>query len=394
VSPGLPLGEILHRSEETVDLQPDAAYREVTVRLWGKGLVERRVATGAEMAGTRRFVVRPDQFILSRIDARNGACGIVPASLDGAVVSNDFPVFDIDRSKALPAYLGWIGKSEQFVAICNAASEGTTNRVRLQEQRFLSACVSVPPLEEQRRIATRIEELSARVHAAQRLSRTAETECSMVLGSQTERLFRTGIGGGWPERQLADFVDDVRYGTSEKTHDDRSGVPVLRMGNIQDGHLNLRDLKYLHPSFEDRTRFGVQRGDILVNRTNSAELVGKCAVFDLDDECLFASYLIRVRVDLSKAVPALVARYLNSPAGRRYMFKERKQMTGQANVNAKTLLRLPIALPSVVDQTNWLSRLVQLEERLMSMASLHRDTRAELDALLPSILDRAFKGAL
>jgi type I restriction enzyme S subunit len=73
---------VLRRSEETVVLQPDASYREVTVKLWGKGAILRGIVTGAEIASSRRFVARAGQFILSRIDARNGAIGIVPPELD------------------------------------------------------------------------------------------------------------------------------------------------------------------------------------------------------------------------------------------------------------------------------------------------------------------------
>ena len=73
---------MLRRSEETVVLQPDASYREVTVKLWGKGAILRGIVTGAEISSSRRFVARAGQFILSRIDARNGAIGIVPPELD------------------------------------------------------------------------------------------------------------------------------------------------------------------------------------------------------------------------------------------------------------------------------------------------------------------------
>src|SRR5208283_5584009 len=90
------LGDVLKRSDETVVLQPDASYREVTVKMWGKGVILRGIVTGAEIAGSRRFVARSGQFILSRIDARNGALGIVPSELNGAVVTNDFPLFNPD----------------------------------------------------------------------------------------------------------------------------------------------------------------------------------------------------------------------------------------------------------------------------------------------------------
>ena len=95
------LGEVLRRSEETIEPLADAEYRQVTVRLWGNGVVERGRARGSELSG-RRFVAHHGQFIASRIDARNGAMGLVPASLEGALVTNDFPLFNLKTERISP----------------------------------------------------------------------------------------------------------------------------------------------------------------------------------------------------------------------------------------------------------------------------------------------------
>ena len=184
------------------------------------------------------------------------------------------------------------------------------------------------------------------------------------------------------------------YGTSEKASDDNSGTPIFRMGNIQSGRLDLGDLRYLHLNDKDRARLLLKKGDILVNRTNSAELVGKCAVFDLEGEYSFASYLIRIRLDKDRAEPRLVASFINSPTGRAYMFSERKQMTGQANVNATKLKSLPIALPSLQEQRRIVAYLVGLQAKMEMLKEVQAQTSTELDALMPSILDKAFKGEL
>ena len=181
---------------------------------------------------------------------------------------------------------------------------------------------------------------------------------------------------------------------SEKASDDPIGTPIFRMGNIQDGRLNTSDLKYLHIPEKSRTKLILEEGDILVNRTNSAELVGKCAVFDLDGEYGFASYLIRLRLDLTRADPYLIACYINSPIGREYMFRERKQMTGQANINLKMLRALPISLPSIDEQRRIAAYLDKLQAKVDKLKELQAKTATELDALLPSILDKAFKGEL
>lgn len=122
----VPLHELLRKSEERATLDPEETYREITIRLWGKGVVLRREALGAEIGAGVRFLSRKEQFILLRIDARNGAFGLVPDSLDDAVVTNDFPVFNLNRERLLPRYLELFSKTSGFTELCKAASEGTT----------------------------------------------------------------------------------------------------------------------------------------------------------------------------------------------------------------------------------------------------------------------------
>ena len=129
--PLVPFSKLLTKSEERIKLEPLAKYRQVTVKLWGQGVVERSVVTGQEIGSETRLVVRANQLLISRIDARNGASGLVPESLDGAVVSSDFPAFSADRDRLDPRFLGWYAETARFVEDCKAASEGTTNRVRL-----------------------------------------------------------------------------------------------------------------------------------------------------------------------------------------------------------------------------------------------------------------------
>jgi type I restriction enzyme S subunit len=252
----------------------------------------------------------------------------------------------------------------------------------------------LPPLEEQQCIVVKIDELVNKIEKARELRRLSVEEIEALLKSQIADLFSKRGDNGWKAGILGDYVIDDCYGISEKATHDRAGTPILRMGNIQNGRLDLRDLKYLQLSDTDRERLLLKRGDILVNRTNSAELVGKCAVFDLEGEYSFASYLIRIRLDKDRAEPRLVALYINSPTGRAYMFTERKQMTGQANVNATKLKALPIVLPSLEEQCRIVTYLNELEAKVDRLKGLQIQTAVELDALLPSILDKAFKGEL
>ena len=186
----------------------------------------------------------------------------------------------------------------------------------------------------------------------------------------------------------------IQYGISERATEEKVGVPMLRMNNLQADGWDLSDLKYIHLDPENLRRYQLQIGDLLFNRTNSKELVGKCEVFREPGPWVFASYLIRLRVDRNRAEPRLVAAFINSPLGRAYMLSEKRQMTGQANVNATKLKALPIALPTLPEQRDILAELDALQIEIDRLRTVQSDTAAELDALLPAILDRAFKGEL
>jgi type I restriction enzyme M protein len=150
--PLVPLSELLVRNEDWINLDPETDYRQITVRLWGNGVVLRATVKGADIAATSQIRVRAQQFIMSKIDARHGAFGIIPDSLDGAVVSQDFPVFTLREERIQPEFLSWMSKTEWFVNLCRKASEGSTNRVRLKEDRFLRQEIPLPPMPEQNRI--------------------------------------------------------------------------------------------------------------------------------------------------------------------------------------------------------------------------------------------------
>src|SRR4051812_20557707 len=112
------LGQLLTRTTEEVVIQPDQTYRLLTVGWWGKGVVERKVAAGSEIASSKLLRVRSNQFIISRIDARKGANDIISSRYDGSVVTNDFPVYIVECDRLYPHYLKWLAKTRWFIDLC------------------------------------------------------------------------------------------------------------------------------------------------------------------------------------------------------------------------------------------------------------------------------------
>lgn len=164
--PMMRIGEFLMRNKTTVTIQNGIKYKRVTIRIRNGGVIPRDEVMGENIGTKRQFLVSKGQFILSKIDARNGAMGIIPTELDGAIVTQYFLPYDIDTSKINPQYFVLVCTTNQFVAFCQSCSSGTTNRQRVNEAQFLNIKVPVPSLEEQEElIATYDKQISLAINS-------------------------------------------------------------------------------------------------------------------------------------------------------------------------------------------------------------------------------------
>ncbi|AKV04342.1 Type I restriction-modification system, specificity subunit S [Labilithrix luteola] len=193
---------------------------------------------------------------------------------------------------------------------------------------------------------------------------------------------------------MDDLAALVQYGSSSKTSEDEAGIPVLRMGNIVDGRLVFEGLKYLPHKHEEFPELLLKPGDVLFNRTNSPELVGKTAVFTAEhpSPCSFASYLIRLR--FREYEPNLFAAYLNSTHGRAWIRSCVTQQVGQANVSGGKLKELEIPVPPLNEQRRIVAKLETLRARSSRAREALDAVPALLEKLRQSILAAAFRGDL
>ncbi|MCM3297257.1 restriction endonuclease subunit S [Streptomyces pseudogriseolus] len=185
----------------------------------------------------------------------------------------------------------------------------------------------------------------------------------------------------------------VEYGTSRKADGDESHVPVLRMGNIQDGAIGLADLKYITPDSEVE-RLLLSDGDLLFNRTNSPELVGKSAVWRSSRRATFASYLIRVKFHEEVAVPEFVNYWINSAWGRIWARQVKTDGVSQSNINGTKLGAMPVPLPPVDEQREIVRRVEQLLKGSEEILARVNATSSLLKRTGQSALAKAFRGEL
>lgn len=198
---------------------------------------------------------------------------------------------------------------------------------------------------------------------------------------------------GWGWATVEQSSQYARYGSSAKTTED-IGVPVLRMGNIQNGELDFTQLKYLPETHDEFPNLLLKSGDLLFNRTNSPELVGKTAVYHgHPSPCSYASYLISLRL-VDGCSSEYLAYYINSSTGRKWIASVVTQQVGQANVNGTKLQALCFSLPPLAEQERIVA---EVERRLSVVDNLEQVVKANLkraERLRQAILKEAFAGRL
>ncbi|MFF0293197.1 restriction endonuclease subunit S [Kitasatospora sp. NPDC004614] len=267
-----------------------------------------------------------------------------------------------------------------------ARMTGSAGQRRVPEAFLADLAIPDMPLPMQNRIAALLDHVDA--------LRIKRRRALGLLDDIAQSIFIDMFGDpatnpkSWPIRKVADLVDSTTYGTSAKA--DLSGtIPVLRMNNLtRAGEIDLSDLKYMdHLAVGDRHI--VRQGDVLFNRTNSADLVGKTAIYRREEPVAYAGYLVRVRMN-SRNHPEYLAAFMNTPYAKRVLRNMCKSIIGMANINANELKSIDIAEPPLRLQQEFADRMLAVEKLKLT----HRAHLAELDRLFASIRHRAFRSEL
>lgn len=194
----------------------------------------------------------------------------------------------------------------------------------------------------------------------------------------------------WPIGTIKDITLKTQYGTSKKASENNGKYPILRMGNItNNGLLDFIDMKYIDLDDSEAEKYLVHKGDLLFNRTNSKELVGKTAVYHEEKPIAFAGYLIKL-VPNENANSEFISGYLNSKYGKALLYSMAKNIVGMANINAEELKNIKIYIPPRDLQDKFASInsiILQRRELLFKGLGL-------LEENLNSLMQRAFKGEL
>lgn len=255
--------------------------------------------------------------------------------------------------------------------------------------------IDLPPLDEQDRIARVLDEQMAAVARA----RTEAEEQRKALERFRDLFFKHLIeeqGREWPTMPLRELCrDNGQYGLSIAANAEGRGVPILRMGNIQGGKLDWTDLRWVEIDSQTLNTYCIREDDVLFNRTNSAELVGKSAIVEADHpEAVFASYLIRFRCRPDLLKPRFLVRMLNSSVGRGYVAQNMGRAIGQVNISASRMHEFPVPCPRLEIQEVVVQQTEAAISKYQIASAICAKRDQALDALTPALLRAAFSGAL
>jgi type I restriction enzyme S subunit len=392
----VPLGEVLSRRRDVVVVDDIVSYKRITIRLNGGGIVLRDIRPGAVIGTKTQFRIHANQFVLSKIDARNGAFGVVPEQCDGGIITGNFWAFDPNDERLDVRFLHYLSRTRTFIDFCVRASEGTTNRRYLQEPKFLRQSLKLPLLEEQRRIVRRIDEVTERIEEAKTCRAACEREADAFLRAARRTLIGNHVDATW--KPLGELVADIENGWSPAclSTPARPGTwGVIKVGAVSFGTFDPRENKELPQELAPRPDYEIRPGDFLMSRANTRELVGACTlVRDTPAQLLLCDKVFRfVFRDNGPVLPQYLDHALKSPALRQQI---ELGATGTSptmkNISKAKILSLRVPAPTVAEQTAIVAKLGEVSHIHNDLRSQQARTLVDLTALQPSIFDRAFSG--
>lgn len=372
------IDRFLTKAEDWVPVKPDENYKQITARLWGKGLTLRGEVPGSAIAAARQYCAKAGQFLISRIDARHGAFGIVPDELDGALVSNDFPCFNIDASTVLPHFFEWYSRTPEFIDLCRRASEGSTNRVRMKEAKFLKMTVPLPSLDVQRRIVEKLDRVAALVDERRNAIEAAERETQALL----LKAFQRAIDGA-PLRPMAEVAPLVRRPVEI---DLDAAYPELGVRSFGRGTFHKPEL----PGVEvgNKKLFRICAGDLVFNIVFAWE--GAVAVAQPEDDGRVGSHRFLTCVPAPETATVEFLRfYFSTPEGLQKLGEASPGGAGRnRTLGLKKLESLQVPVPPIGRQ-HWFDR---LQAKAREARTIRANTAQDVEALIPAMLHEIFDG--
>jgi type I restriction enzyme S subunit len=385
--PVVKLGEVLTSVSRPIDVQADEQYRQIGIRSHGKGVFHKEPVSGFDLGNKKVFWVEPGDFVLNIVFAWEGAVAIMSNAEAGMIGSHRFPCFRPTESRLDSRFLLSYFKTPSGLDLLGRISPGGAGRNRtLSRKAFLEQSIPLPSLSEQRRIVARIEALTGEIHEAKRLRKEAEEEADALVSSTLTHL---QLPCGTQIEPISQ-CSSMSTGTTPSSHrTDYYGGPIQwytpgdlsHQQRLGSSSRTLSDVAVL----ERKARIFVPGTILLVAIGGS---LGKVA---LTHEFCSANQQITGIKFFENVLPEYGFWWM------RRLGKELMAAAPQATlpiINQARIGVFEIGIPPLPEQRCIVAELDAMQAKVDSLKRLQAETAAELDALLPSILDRAFKGEL
>ena len=402
--PSVKIGSFLSRNKTMVDVKDDVIYKRVKISTLGGGVSIRDEVQGKLIGTKKQFLIKSGQFLVSKIDARNGAFGVVPQEADNAIITGNFWTFDVDYEQIDPYYLALLTTTQEFSNFCERASNGTTNRHYLQEPLFLSQQIPLPSLEEQTKIVAAYKDALAKaeqcVTQAKDIDELIDAYLQDVLGlTQTKTSTRQNAIGKfmwlvhlknitrWDVYNsrsnnydgIYDYVllreilvSHPKYGAGYKAEKKQRDIRYIRITDInEDGSLNddfASVAKY-------DNQYLLKQDDFLIARTGNT--VGKTFLYNESmGKAIYAGYLIKFELDTDKVNPQYLLAYTKSSVYKTWI-KNNMRVSAQPNINSKQYEESPIILPPLDIQNEIVAHITALRDEQKNLQQQASELRLQ-----------------
>lgn len=371
------LGEVLQHRKEFITIDDLTNYKRPRVQLHVQGIVLRDEVPGALIKTKSQQVCRAGEFLVAEIDAKVGGFGIVPESLNGSIVSSHYFLFVIDEAKLDRCFLDFFIRTPAFGE--QVAAQGSTNYAAIRPTDVLCYEIPLPPLIEQQRVVGRVEELAAQIHEARTLRHQATEEAEALLPSilaHDKNAITT------PMRELVTLrTPDVTVRADETYQ--FAGVYCFGRGVF-------KGTRKLGAEFAYPRLTRIHTGEFVYPKLMAWE--GALGIVPPEcDGCVVSTEFPVFEVNQDRVLPEVLDTYFRTPS----VWPEIAGESTGTNVrrrrlNPQDFLNYRMPLPSRDTQIT----LQRVRAEVDTLKCLQAETSAEIDAMLPALLDRAFKGQL
>jgi len=389
-----PIGDFLERSRNRITIQDEIEYKRITVRANNNGVVLRDIEIGKNIGTKRQYEASKGQFILSKIDARNGAIGLIPSELDDAVVTNDFPTFNIDTQKILPQFLVLITTTKHFLKFAQNHSSGTTNRRRIDLDLFLDVKIPLPSIKEQKRIVAnyniKIQFAEKQEAQAQELEENIERYLSEELGVKktdeqeirglnfvafrktsrwdTKYFFRekSNLKSKFPLVNYGEIFAELKNGIASRNFSEQ-GIRYLKVSDIKFNSISNHNVFYVN---ECKEKDLLKKGTLLITRKGT---VGQSYYLNENIDAVASSEIFTIQLS-DKVLGEYIAE-VNLASFMQKQYVQKNSGTIMPSLSQAGLKSIIVPLPPVAVQKSIIKQIAKLKDKIKTLRNQAQSNR-------------------